>query len=283
MSSFCDFSHFTAYVNGQRIHYVREGEGPPLVLLHGYPQTWYMWRKVIPALAERFTVIAPDMRGFGQSSKPRTGFDAKTVQGDIHALVQSLGYESILLVGHDFGGTVAHAYACNHRDAVRALGILDVSVPLDEAEMLPFYERMYHLSFNANTDLAVMLVTGREREFLGFAFRQACEDPGALSLEDIDEYVAAFTAPGALRCGMSYYAELRTNLEAAQEYAKTPLEMPVLAIGGAMSFGAGTEASLRQSAKDVRGGVIANCGHLVAEEKPEELLEHLFAFFDDVG
>ena len=280
MSRFGDFHHFTSHVNGQRIHYVREGSGDPLVLLHGYPQTWYMWRYVIPKLTERYTVIAPDMRGFGQSSKPRSGFDARTVQQDIFELVRSLGFESIFLVGHDFGGTVAHACACNHRDAVRALGILDVSVPLDEAEMLPFYERMYHLSFNKETDLAVALVTGRERMFIGTALRAACQDPGVMSLEDIEEYVLAFSAPGALRCGMSYYAELRTNLAHAQEYAKTPLEMPVLALGGDASFGAGVEASLKRSAKDVRGAVLAECGHLVAEEKPEELLEHLLAFLD---
>ena len=282
-SKFTEFAHFTKHVNGQRIHYVLEGQGEPLVLLHGYPQIWYMWRKVIPALAERYTVIAPDMRGFGQSSKPPTGFDARTVQQDIYELVRALGFESIHLVGHDFGGTVAHAYACNHRDAVRSLGILDVAVPIDEAEMLPYYERLYHLSFNAKTDLAVALVTGRERMFIGTALREACEDPGAISLEDVEEYVLAFSAPGALRAAMSYYAELRTNLEAAKEYAKTPLEIPVLAVGGGASFGSGVEASLRQSAKDVRGAVIPECGHFVAEEKPEELLEILLAFLEDVG
>ena len=103
--------HHSADVNDVRLHYVRAGEGDPVVLLHGWPETWYQWRKVIPPLAERYTVIAPDMRGLGDSSKPRTGYDKATVASDVYALVQQLGFESIFLVGHDWGGPVAYAYA----------------------------------------------------------------------------------------------------------------------------------------------------------------------------
>lgn len=277
-SAFCDFDHFTARANGQQIHYVRAGEGEPVVLLHGWPQTWYMWRKVIPALAERYTVIAPDLRGFGQSSKPLTGYDKRTVAADIHALVRGLGFDRVRLVGHDFGGPTAYAWACAHPEEVRQLVILDVAIVIDEAEQNEYYKRLFHLSFNARPDIALSLVAGRERTFLTHFYRD-CANPGAFSLEDIDEYVAAFSAPGAMRASMAHYGALPTDLRHNQENAKTKLPMPVLALGGEASFGEGVEHSLARVAADVRGGVIPGCAHWIAEEQPERLLEALFAFF----
>ena len=118
-------THHTASVNDVQLHYVTAGQGdPPLVLLHGWPETWYQWRKIIPALAERYTVIAPDMRGLGDSSRPISGYDKRTIADDIYKLVRMLGFERIFLVGHDWGGPVAYAYACAHRDDVRRLVIL---------------------------------------------------------------------------------------------------------------------------------------------------------------
>ena len=277
---FSDFDHHMAFVNGQQIHYVRAGEGDPVVLLHGWPQTWYMWRKVIPALAEKYTVIAPDLRGFGQSSKPIDGYDKRTVAADIHALVASLGFEKIFLVGHDFGGPTAYAYASAHPEDVRKLVILDVAITIDEAEQNEFYKRLFHLSFNARPDIAIALVTGRERTFLTHFYRD-CYNPGAFTLQDIDEYVAAFSAPGAMRASMAHYGALPVDLKHNQENAKTKLEMPVLALGGEISFGAGVQASLEHVANNVEGGVIPGCAHWIAEEQPERLLEALFGFFSD--
>ena len=171
-----------------------------MVLLHGFPQTWYMWRKVIPALAERYTVIAPDLRGCGESSKPLSGYDKATVADDIHRLVESLGFERIFLVGHDMGGPTAYAYASAHPEQVRRLVILDVALTLSEEESLPYYKRLFHLSFHREPDIAIALVAGRERVYLTHFFRN-CYNPGAFSHEDIDEYVAAFSAPGAIRGG----------------------------------------------------------------------------------
>ena len=275
---FTDFDHHMAFVNGQQIHYVRAGEGDPVVLLHGWPQTWYMWRKVIPALAEKYTVIAPDLRGFGQSSKPLDGYDKRTVAADIHALVASLGFEKIFLVGHDFGGPTAYAYASAHPEDVRKLVILDVAITIDEAEQNEFYKRLFHLSFNARPDIAIALVTGRERTFLTHFYRD-CYNPGAFTLQDIDEYVAAFSAPGAMRASMAHYGALPIDLKHNQENAKTKLEMPVLALGGEISFGAGVKTSLERVANHVEGGVIPGCAHWIAEEQPERLLEALFSFF----
>ena len=272
--------HHAAIANGVKIHYVRAGQGPPVVLLHGWPQTWYMWRKVIPILAEHYTCIAPDLRGFGESGKPIDGYDKRTVAEDIYQLVQQLGFDTVSLVGHDLGGPTAYAYACAHREEVRRLAILDVAITIDEATAASYYTRLFHLSFNAEPDIAVSLVSGRERTFLTHFYRD-CYNPGAFSHEDIDEYVACFSAPGAMRASMAHYGALWTDLEHNKENAKRKLEMPVLGLGGSMSFGRGVVKSCQQVATDVRGGVIEGCAHWVAEEQPEALCEHLLDFLSE--
>jgi pimeloyl-ACP methyl ester carboxylesterase len=256
--------HHAAHANGVRLHYVRAGKGDPVVLLHGFPQTWYMWRKIIPGLARHYTVIAPDLRGFGESSKPIGGF----------------GFEKVFLVGHDLGGPTAYAYASAHPEEVRRLVLLDIAITLERAEALEYYARLFHLSFHAEPDIAVALVAGRERTYLTHFYRN-CYNPGAFSHADIDEYVAAFSAPGALRASMAHYGALWTDLEHNRENAKTLLEMPVLALGGALSFGEGAVKAARRIAKDVRGRAMPRCAHWIAEEEPEALLAELLAFFGE--
>jgi pimeloyl-ACP methyl ester carboxylesterase len=273
-----ELTHHAAFVNDIRLHYVRAGNGPPVVLLHGWPQTWYMWRKVIPVLAQHYTVIAPDLRGFGESSKPVGGYDKVTVAEDIYQLVQSLGFEKIFLVGHDMGGPTAYAYASAHPDDVGRLAILDVALTIDESESLQYYKRLFHLSFHSEPDIAVALVTGRERTYLTHFYRN-CYNPGAFTHEDIDEYVAAFSAPGAMRASMAHYGASSVDLMHRKEMAKTKLEMPVLALGGSMSFRKGVLHSCKQVANDVRGGIIEGAAHWVAEEQPEELNRQLLTFF----
>jgi pimeloyl-ACP methyl ester carboxylesterase len=274
--------HHAAFVNGVRLHYVRAGSGDPVVLLHGWPQTWYQWRKVIPALAERYTVVAPDLRGFGESSKPQGGYDKRTVAEDVHQLVRKLGFEKAFLVGHDLGGPTAYAYACAHPAEVRRLVILDVAITIDEATAASYFTRLFHLSFHAVPDIALSLVAGRERTYLTHFYRN-CYNPGAFTHEDIDEYVAAFSAPGAMRASMAHYGALWTDLEHNKENAKTKLGMPVLALGGEIGFGRRVLESCRQIATDVRGGVVPRCAHWIAEENPEELVRELLAFFAEEG
>ena len=273
-----ELTHHAAFAGDIKIHYVRAGSGPPVVLLHGWPQTWYMWRKVIPVLAEKYTVIAPDLRGFGESSKPVGGYDKVTVANDIYQVVRGLGFEKIFLVGHDMGGPTAYAYASAHPEDVKRLVILDVAITIDEAESLAFYKRLFHLSFHSEPDIAVALVSGRERTYLTHFYRN-CYNPGAFTHEDIDEYVAAFSAPGAMRASMAHYGASSVDLEQRKEMAKTKLEMPVLALGGSMSFRRGVMHSCKQVANDVRGGIIEGAAHWVAEEQPEELNRQLLAFF----
>lgn len=281
MSEF-SFEHHTAHVNDVRLHYVRAGEGDPVVLLHGWPETWYQWRKIIPPMAERYTVIAPDMRGLGDSSKPLTGYDKRTVASDIHALVGQLGFEKIFLVGHDWGGPVAYAYAAGYREAVRRLAILDAPIVKSPEELARIQGLFWHLSFQSVPDLPEMLVAGRERAYLSWFYRSGY-DPSAISEEDIDEYVRCYSAPGGMRAGFEYYRAFPADAEHNAEQAKTKLTIPVLALGGQQSLGMMALDAMKDLAEDVRGGEIERCGHWIAEERPEYLTEHLLQFFEEEG
>lgn len=276
--------HHTALVNDVRLHYVMAGQGEPVVLLHGWPQTWYEWRRIIPALAQRYTVIAPDMRGLGDSSKPATGYDKRTVADDIYQLVLQLGLTRLFLVGHDWGGPVAYAYACAHPDDVRRLVILDVMVPGAGLEQIPQAAPrggLWHLSFHGVRDLPEALITGREHLYLSWFYRTAAYNPTAITAEEVDEYVRCYAAPGGLRAGFEYYRALWQDVEHNKEHAKTRLKMPVLALGGERGFGSRTVRSMQELAENVRGGVIERCGHWIAEERPDYLIEQLLSFFEE--
>ena len=267
-----------------RLHYVRAGAGDPVVLLHGWPQTWYEWKRIIPTLADRYTVIAPDLRGLGDSARPATGYDKRTLARDIHELVAHLGFRRIFLVGHDWGGPVAYAYASAHPDDVRRLVILDVAIPGAGLERIPQASReggLWHLSFHGVRDLPEALISGRERTYLSWFYRAGAYDPTAISEEEIDEYVRCYSSPGGLRAGFEYYRAIWDDVDHNRENAKHKLEMPVLALGGERGFGAATKISMEQLAHDVRGGVIERCGHWIAEEQPEHLIKQLLEFFGE--
>ena len=275
--------HHHADLGDVRLHYVTEGSGFPVVLLHGWPQSWYEWRHIIPGLAERFQVIAPDLRGLGDSSRPAGGYDKKTVGGDIWRLVHNvLGLSEFYLVGHDWGGPTAYAVASAHPEAVRKLAILDVTIPGDGSPNISQGGRRWHHAFHQTLDLPEALIAGREEIYLGWFYRNY----GARPLDDaeIAEYLRTYRQPGALRAGFSYYRAIPTDItdNAAKIAARFKLPMPVLALGGDRSWGRGMEVveSLRRVASDVRGGVIENCGHWMPEEQPEALLRQLLGFFD---
>jgi pimeloyl-ACP methyl ester carboxylesterase len=275
------FKHHTTSLEGVRLHYVMAGKGDPVVLLHGWPQTWYEWRRIIPALANKYTVIAPDLRGLGDSSKPQGGYDKRTVANDIYQLVRKLGFERIFLVGHDWGGPTAYAYATAHPGDVLKLVILDVSIPNEAWEKFPMFNRRgtWHLTFHGVRDLPEALATGRERTYLTWFYRSAAYNPGAITEAEIDEYVRCYSAPGGLRAGFEYYRAIHTDIEHNKEHTSVKLKMPVLALGGDCGFGNATLFSMRELADDVRGGVIEKCGHWIVEEQPEYLTQQLLAFF----
>lgn len=270
------FSHHTAAVNGIQMHYVIGGHGDPVVLLHGWPQTWYEWRHVMPALARNYTVIAPDLRGLGESSKPITGYDGKTTAEDIHQLVTKLGFNDIFLVGHDFGVQVAYSYAAAHPNETKRLVILDVPV----AGIGPGgnITGLWWAQFHNVHDIPEMLVTGHEREYLTWFYRYSC-NPAAITEEDIDEYVSHYSSPGGMRAGFEYYRALSEDIKQNKEYSMVKLPMPVLVLGGECSFGDAALDSMRLLATDVRGSVIPNTGHWIPEEQPKFLADQLFKFF----
>ena len=275
-------SHHHAKLDGVTLHYVVSGRGPAVVLLHGWPQTWYEWRHVIPALAERYTVIAPDLRGLGNSSRPETGYDKKTVANDVWQLVNGkLGHERFFVVGHDWGGPTAYALAAAHPEAVTRLAILDVVIPGDGGDFSQGGRRWHH-QFHLTPDLPEALTEGRERLYLSWFYRTFGHRPDAISEADIDEYLRTYAQPGAMRAGFAYYralpqdaADNRANAE------RLKLPMPVLALGGAGGRGRGREPedSLRRLALNVQGEVVAECGHWIPEEQPRYLAERLLGFF----
>jgi pimeloyl-ACP methyl ester carboxylesterase len=258
------------------MHYVMGGKGDPVVLLHGWPETWYEWRHVMPALAKNYTVIAPDLRGLGESSKPITGYDGKTTAEDIHQLVTKLGFNDIFLVGHDFGVQVAYSYAAAHPNETKRLVILDVPV----AGIGPGgnITGLWWAQFHNVRDIPEMLVTGHEREYLTWFYRYSC-NPAAITEEDIDEYVSHYSSPGGMRAGFEYYRALSEDIKQNKEYSMVKLPMPVLVLGGECSFGDAALDSMRLLATDVRGSVIPNTGHWIPEEQPEFLADQLFKFF----
>lgn len=271
-----DFEYGTARVNGVELHYVRAGEGDPVVLLHGWPQTWYEWRHVIPDLAADYAVIAPDLRGMGDSEKPRSGYDKRTVADDVWALVHDLGYESVSLVGHDWGMPTAYAYAARYREEVRALAVLEAMLPgIREDEKSGM---LWHIRFHNVRDLPERLVSGRERTYLSWFYRVGAYDPSAIDEAARDEYVRCYSAPGGLRGGFEHYRAFDTDADHNREHAEEELEMPVLALGGEASFGDLPIEDMRAVAADVDGEVVGRCGHWIPEERPDYFLDRIRGF-----
>jgi pimeloyl-ACP methyl ester carboxylesterase len=270
------FSHQMAEVNDVKLHFVKGGAGEPVVLLHGFPQTWYEWHRIMPALAERYTVIAPDLRGMGASSKPVSGYDDRTVAEDIYQLVRQLGLRQISIVGHDVGAPVAVAYAENYPEDVRRLVVIEGAKMPELSKIPPQY---WHMAFHAEPDIAESLIAGRERLYLSWFYRKFGHNPAAFTDDDLDEYVRWYSEVGAMRAALQYYRKGQPNAAQTEESPKQKIEMPVLAIGGDHSLGKNVEMMMQEFATDVRGSVIKDCGHWIAEEQPEELTNQLLDFF----
>ena len=275
--------HHYARLKDLTMHFVIAGEGEPLVLLHGFPQTWYEWRELMPVLARNYMVIAPDLRGLGDSTRPETGYDKKTVADDVWQLLNSvMGIEQFNLAGHDWGGPVAYSLAAQHRDAVKKLAILDVTIPGDGIDAFASSHGRWHHGFHRTLDLPEALVHGRERIYVSWFLKNFTAQPGAIPEAAIDEYARCYAQPGAMRAGFSYYRATPQDMLDNQAFiAEGKLTMPVLGLGGGESFGRRELVleSLSRVADNVSGGVIDNCGHFIPEEAPDVLLEALHDFF----
>ncbi|ELY65150.1 alpha/beta fold hydrolase [Natrinema versiforme] len=279
----CDsIEHGRARVNGTKLHYVTAGAGPPLVLLHGWPQTWYEWRDVIPALADDYTVIAPDLRGLGDSETPVSGYDKDTVATDVRELVSHLKFdgEPIALVGHDWGMPTAYAYAAQYRDEVRALCVLEAGLPgINEDGK----RKLWHTRFHGVRDLPERLVAGRERLYLDWFYGEGAYDPSAIDDDARDEYVRCYSQAGGLRGGFEYYRAYETDAEHNRDHAEDLLEIPVLALGGEASFRELPIRDMERVATDVDGEVVERAGHWIPEERPDYFVERLTEFLEDAA
>jgi pimeloyl-ACP methyl ester carboxylesterase len=279
--------HHVKQANGIALHYVQAGSGDPVILLHGFSQTWFMWSKdIIPALARDYLVIAPDLRGAGDSEKPPSGYDKRTMAEDIHALVTGLGHRRVKIVAHDFGAAVAYAYAATYRDEVERLAVFEILIPgfgYEDTLVYPFPEdgtgrKVWHMAFhNAPYGIPEFLISGRERQYLDYFWSHFAHDPSAVSEDERREYARGYSTPGGLHA-LKYYQTHAQDAEYNRAAAKRPLEIPVMAYGGAAFIGEGVKASLEQVASNVEGGVIPDCGHWVTAEQPQFVIDKLREF-----
>lgn len=281
-------------VDGIRLHYVEAGSGAPILLIPGWPESWYAWRDVIPALARAGRrVIAIDPRGMGDSAHPVHGFDPGVVAAEIHRFAQLLDFTDgagLDVAGHDIGAWIAYAYAADWPADIRSLSLLDAAlpgisplpagdIPSDEVN-----KRTWHFTFNRIPDLPEILVRGHEREYLTWLFSQKAARPWVFTSDVIDEYVRAYTQPGGTRTAFAYYRESfsREALDANKARATSMLEMPVMTIGGKSGVASGLFNTMKGIARNVQGHVLEDCGHFVMEECPDEVARHLAAFISSV-
>jgi pimeloyl-ACP methyl ester carboxylesterase len=280
------FSHHTASVNGIQLHYVIGGQGDPVVLLHGWPQTWYAWRHVMPTLAKNYTVIAPDLRGLGDSSRPVDGYDGNTTAEDIYQLITQLGAnEKIYLVGHDVGAQTAYSYAAIHPDNVSKLVVMDYVLP---GFYPPSLEGVccWWFSFHQTRDVPELLTAGKEREYLSWHYRGLAYNQEAITEADVDKYVSSYSASGGMRAGFEYYRAFPINAEQNKVLSETKLQIPVLALGGDIYPALGGDApgnfaldSTQGLAENVKGVIVPLSGHYIPEERPDFVTKELFKFF----
>jgi pimeloyl-ACP methyl ester carboxylesterase len=264
-----------------RLHAVIGGDGPPLLLVHGWPETWYAWRHVMPALARDFTVIAVDQRGIGLSDKPATGYDTGTLATDLVKLMDALGHERFSLVGHDTGFAISYALAADYPDRVERAALAEIPGPPTSAASPPAFlpdpvnNKLWHIPFNRVESLPEQLIAGREDVYFGYEF---AVQGGNVPDEAIAYYVGMVSDPESLHSSLGWYRAFGATLAQNDERASRKLTMPVLAIGGERSYGDHVEHAMHALAEDVQGIVIPGAGHWVAEEAPDQLLEALSAF-----
>jgi pimeloyl-ACP methyl ester carboxylesterase len=280
------FTEKTVQANGITLNYAIGGTGPALVLLHGYPQTWYMWRKVMPALAGQYTVIAPDLRGSGGSDAPATGYDKATLAEDIHQLLLATGHAGqVNVVGHDIGAILSYSYAAAYPDSVRRLAVIE-GPRVDESvyqgpSLTPDGPGLWNFGFfMLDNGLPERIVSGREDTWIAGFVDWLEVVKGGVDPDAIAEYTAHLRKDGHLTASYDYFRAFHRDVEdtiRSRETGKTPLSMPVLAIGGEGALGQAVVDLAQRYASDVTGHVLP-CGHWIPEEMPEFLLKHLLPF-----
>jgi len=253
--------------DGAEIFVRSAGAGPVVVLIHGYAETSDSWAPLATELVKTYTVVVPDLRGIGRSSRPAAGYDKKTQAGDIRAVVTTLGHDRTSIVSHDIGIMIAYAYAALHPDKVEKLVVMDAPLPgiapWDEIVRNP---ALWHFSFHGPD--AERLVEGRERIYLDRIWNDFTGDPSKPDEATRAFYAAQYAQPGAMRAGFAQFTAFAQDAEDNKIFEQTKLTMPVLAIGGEKSFGATEAAVMRNVANDVREAVVPGAGHWLMEESP---------------
>jgi pimeloyl-ACP methyl ester carboxylesterase len=268
----------TATVDGAKLHYLTAGHGTPLLLLHGYAETSLMWRPIIPKLAKRFTVIAPDLPGIGDSDIPANGLDMKSAAIRIHGLAKSLGVQKAEVVGHDIGLMVAYAYAAQFPAEVAKLVLMDAFLPgVNGWEPIYNNPDIWHFRFNGPTPEA--LVRGRERTYFDYFWNDfAADKTHSIPEADRQAYAAAYSRPGRMHAGWAYFVSFQQAAKDFAQLSQTKLTFPVLTIGGEKSLGEPLGQQTKLVATNVTVVVLKNTGHWVLEENPKETTDALVKF-----
>ncbi|MCW8281549.1 alpha/beta hydrolase [Ochrobactrum soli] len=290
VASLPGFRNADVTVNGVKLHYVIGGQGSPVVLLPGWPQTWWSWHKIMPELAKGHTVISLDIRGMGQSDKPADGYEKKTLANDVHELVKALGFQKADIIGHDIGSMVAFAYAANYPEATSKLIMLDIPHPdaeLAKWPLLPtvgtFSDKIdenhgypWWFAFHQVKGLPEDLLEGRQAIMQNWLFRYLMKDESKIDARDRAVYAAAYGDRDSIRASDGWYQAFPQDIIDDGSYAK--LEMPVLALGGT-GYG-WLKATLERKTTNLTAIKIANSGHFIAEEQPEETLKLINQFLN---
>ncbi len=281
-----EFQSIYVYTGSVGLHAVVGGEGPPLLLVCGWPQNWYAWSGMMLPLSKRFTVIAVDPRGIGLSDKPCDGFDADTPSADLFALMDALGFEEFFLAGHDVGMWIAFAMAADMPRRVRRVALGEAIVPgvfetppivCDEQETNEF---LWHHMFNRVSTINERLVEGREELYFGSQLDQKAGPPGAMPRRARDFYIEMLRrVPGALKGSFDYYRGIGKAIPQYRERGKRGINIPVLTFAGELACGDLVEREMRKVARDVQSVIFKGCGHYVPEQVPKELAAAFEKFF----
>jgi pimeloyl-ACP methyl ester carboxylesterase len=269
-----------ADVNGIRMHYLVAGKGDPVILMHGYAQNSHMWRPTMRELAKTHLVVAPDLRGFGDTTKAETGYDKKTMAVDVHDLAKQLGIKKAGIAGHDIGLMVAYAYAAQFPDDVTRIALLDAFIPgVGDTTNLFLLKDLWHFHFYGPTPLA--LVTGRERTYFEHFWNDfAANGKKSVSEADRQFYTKKYAQPGAMKAGMEVFRNFDQDAKDNAVFAKTKLKMPMLVLGGEKSGGDFLITQGKMVADNVEGVIIAGSGHWLVDEAPSQVIPRLVEFFN---
>jgi len=274
-----NFKHQRLNVNGINIHYVIGGTGEPLLLIHGFGQNWYMWNRVLPELSKHFTVIAPDLPGVGESDKPDSGYDKKTLAAYLHELIKQLGYSSIDVVGHDIGLMVAYAYAAQYKE-VKKIALLDALLPGVEPVWSNVRAQAWWFGFfgwPASGDI----VAGKEREFLTNFWPVVGHVQNAFTKEETEEFIRAYSTPKSTYGTFHWFAAFPQDAIDNQQFMKHKLKMPLLAMGGEFQSASFLGDHCRLVAEHVTEVKISGAGHWLVQEQTAQVLKGLMDFFTD--